>query len=131
MEVETRAKHFYSIYQKMKRRGKPLEEIYDMLGLRLLCGTASECYELLGVVHKLWIPIEGRFKDYIAMPKSNRYQSLHTTVMGYDGKVIEIQIRTQRDAPHRRERHRRALAVQDGRPERGGAGGGSSASSTS
>jgi GTP pyrophosphokinase len=94
VEVETRAKHFYSIYQKMKRRAKPLEEIYDMLGLRLLCATASECYELLGVVHKLWIPIEGRFKDYIAMPKSNRYQSLHTTVMGYDGKVIEIQIRT-------------------------------------
>ncbi len=92
--VETRAKHFYSIYQKMKRRGKPLEEIYDLLGLRLLCETASECYELLGLVHKLWIPIEGRFKDYIAMPKSNRYQSLHTTVMGYDGKVIEIQIRT-------------------------------------
>ena len=95
VEVETRAKHFYSIYQKLKRRGKPLEEIYDMLGLRLLCKTASECYELLGVVHKLWIPIEGRFKDFIAMPKSNRYQSLHTTVMGYDGKVIEIQIRTQ------------------------------------
>jgi guanosine-3',5'-bis(diphosphate) 3'-pyrophosphohydrolase len=95
VEVETRAKHFYSIYQKLKRRGKPLEEIYDMLGLRLLCQTASECYELLGVVHKLWIPIEGRFKDFIAMPKSNRYQSLHTTVMGYDGKVIEIQIRTQ------------------------------------
>jgi GTP pyrophosphokinase len=97
--VETRAKHFYSIYQKMKRRAKPLEEIYDMLGLRLLCETPSECYELLGVVHKLWIPIEGRFKDYIAMPKSNRYQSLHTTVMGYDGKVIEIQIRTH--AMHR------------------------------
>ena len=94
VEVQTRAKHFYSIYMKMKRRGKPLEEIFDMLGLRVLCETASECYELLGVVHKLWIPIEGRFKDYIAMPKSNRYQSLHTTVMGYDGKVIEIQIRT-------------------------------------
>jgi guanosine-3',5'-bis(diphosphate) 3'-pyrophosphohydrolase len=93
--IETRAKHFYSIYQKMKRRAKPLDEIYDMLGLRLLCETASECYELLGVVHKLWMPIEGRFKDYIAMPKSNRYQSLHTTVMGYGGKVIEIQIRTR------------------------------------
>ncbi|MBE3065036.1 MAG: bifunctional (p)ppGpp synthetase/guanosine-3',5'-bis(diphosphate) 3'-pyrophosphohydrolase [Spirochaetes bacterium] len=97
--IETRAKHFYSIYQKMKRRGKPLEEIYDMLGLRLMCDTASECYELLGVVHKLWMPMEGRFKDYIAMPKSNRYQSLHTTVMGYGGKVIEIQIRTS--AMHR------------------------------
>ncbi len=94
IQIESRAKHFYSIYQKMKRRGKPLEEIFDLLGLRVLCDTASECYELLGLVHKIWMPIEGRFKDYIAMPKSNRYQSLHTTVMGYDGKIIEIQIRT-------------------------------------
>jgi guanosine-3',5'-bis(diphosphate) 3'-pyrophosphohydrolase len=92
--LETRAKHFYSIYQKMRRRAKPLEEIYDMLGIRVLCDTTSQCYELLGHVHKLWMPIEGRFKDYIAMPKSNRYQSLHTTVMGWGGRVIEIQIRT-------------------------------------
>jgi guanosine-3',5'-bis(diphosphate) 3'-pyrophosphohydrolase len=93
--IETRAKHFYSIYQKMRRRAKPLEEIYDLLGIRVLCETASQCYELLGHVHKIWMPIEGRFKDYIAMPKSNRYQSLHTTVMGWGGRVIEIQIRTQ------------------------------------
>jgi guanosine-3',5'-bis(diphosphate) 3'-pyrophosphohydrolase len=92
--LETRAKHFYSIYQKMRRRAKPLEEIYDLLGIRVLCETASQCYELLGHVHKIWMPIEGRFKDYIAMPKSNRYQSLHTTVMGWGGRVIEIQIRT-------------------------------------
>ena len=92
--LETRAKHFYSIYQKMRRRAKPLEEIYDLLGIRVLCETPSQCYELLGHVHKIWMPIEGRFKDYIAMPKSNRYQSLHTTVMGWDGRVIEIQIRT-------------------------------------
>jgi guanosine-3',5'-bis(diphosphate) 3'-pyrophosphohydrolase len=93
--IETRAKHFYSIYQKTRRRGKQMEEIYDLLGLRVLCDTTTQCYELLGLVHKLWMPIEGRFKDYIAMPKSNRYQSLHTTVMGFDGKIIEIQIRTQ------------------------------------
>jgi guanosine-3',5'-bis(diphosphate) 3'-pyrophosphohydrolase len=92
--IETRAKHFYSVYQKMRRRAKPLEEIYDLLGIRVLCDTASQCYELLGLVHKIWMPIEGRFKDYIAMPKSNRYQSLHTTVMGWGGRVIEIQIRT-------------------------------------
>jgi GTP pyrophosphokinase len=95
LSIETRAKHFYSIYQKMRRRAKPLEEIYDLLGIRILCETTGQCYELLGLVHKIWMPIEGRFKDYIAMPKSNRYQSLHTTVMGFDGKIIEIQIRTQ------------------------------------
>jgi len=95
ISIETRAKHFYSIYQKSRRRGKPLEEIYDLLGLRILCESTSQCYELLGLVHKIFMPIEGRFKDYIAMPKSNRYQSLHTTVMGFDGKIIEIQIRTQ------------------------------------
>jgi GTP pyrophosphokinase len=92
--VETRAKHFYSVYTKMKRRGKEIEEIYDLLGLRILCNNKNDCYVALGVVHRLWKPIEGRFKDYIAMPKANKYQSLHTTVMGDGGKLIEIQIRT-------------------------------------
>lgn len=94
VEFETRAKHFYSIYRKMKKRGKPMEEIYDLLGIRILTDTPSMCYEVLGLVHKLFMPIAGRFKDYIAMPKSNKYQSLHTTVMGYSGVMIEIQIRT-------------------------------------
>lgn len=92
--VETRAKHFYSIYTKLKRREKKLDEIYDLLGLRIVAETQTECYTLLGLVHRLWPPIEGRFKDYIAMPKANRYQSLHTTVMAYEGKLLEIQIRT-------------------------------------
>lgn len=93
--VSTRAKHFYSIYLKMKRRKKKIEEIYDLHGVRILCNTTNECYTLLGVIHKLWPPIEGRFKDYIAMPKANQYQSLHTTVMSFNGKLLEIQIRTK------------------------------------
>ncbi len=92
--VESRAKHFYSIYQKMKRFGKEINEMYDLLGVRMLCQTTTECYQLLGLVHRLWPPIEGRFKDYIAMPKSNQYQSLHTAVLGFEGKIVEFQIRT-------------------------------------
>ena len=94
LRVESRAKHFYSIYQKMKERGHAADEIYDLLGVRIICSSASECYEVLGLAHQLWMPIEGRFKDYIAMPKSNRYQSLHTTVMGPGGTTMEIQIRS-------------------------------------
>jgi len=94
IEVDARAKHFYSIYEKMKRRNKPLDEIYDSLGIRILARDETACYTILGLVHRLWPPIEGRFKDYIAMPKANRYQSLHTTVLSYGGRMLEIQIRT-------------------------------------
>ncbi|MGD1817043.1 MAG: RelA/SpoT family protein [Pleomorphochaeta sp.] len=93
--VTSRAKHAYSVYLKMKKRKKDIEEIFDLLGVRILCDTIAECYTLLGIVHRLWPPIEGRFKDYIAMPKANNYQSLHTTVMALDGKLLEIQIRTK------------------------------------
>ncbi|MBI9102745.1 MAG: bifunctional (p)ppGpp synthetase/guanosine-3',5'-bis(diphosphate) 3'-pyrophosphohydrolase [Spirochaetales bacterium] len=103
IKVDTRAKHIYSVYRKMKTRNKELNEIYDLLGLRIRCNTPSECYTLLGIVHRLWPPIEGRFKDYIAMPKTNQYQSLHTTVMCYEGRLLEIQIRTH--AMHRTAEH--------------------------
>ena len=94
IEVTTRAKHFYSIYKKMTKSGKDLNEIYDLLGIRIFCKTVNECYAMLGIVHNVWIPIERRFKDYIAVPKSNKYQSLHTTVMTDNGKILEVQIRT-------------------------------------
>ncbi|MGL1893283.1 MAG: bifunctional (p)ppGpp synthetase/guanosine-3',5'-bis(diphosphate) 3'-pyrophosphohydrolase [Spirochaetaceae bacterium] len=94
INVKSRAKHFYSIYNKMVNKQKDLVDIYDLLGVRILCSTTFECYNILGLVHSLWSPIAGRFKDYIAMPKENNYQSLHTTVMGEKGKTFEVQIRT-------------------------------------
>ncbi len=94
VQVTARAKHFYSIYQKMRRRNKAADELYDLLAVRILCNTVSECYTCIGIIHGLWKPVEGRFKDYIAMPKSNGYQSIHTTVI-CEGKPLEIQIRTK------------------------------------
>jgi len=92
--IKYRFKHLYSIWEKTKRKNIPLEEVHDILGIRIITDTKLECYTALGIVHSLWTPIIGKFKDYISNPKENLYQSLHTTVLGPEGKLVEIQIRT-------------------------------------
>jgi GTP pyrophosphokinase len=100
-EVTGRPKHLWSIEQKIKRRGKPFDEIYDLMAVRVIVGSVPECYHVLGIIHHNWTPLQERIKDYIASPKSNAYQSLHTTIFGPGGELFEVQIRT-------REMHRTA-----------------------
>lgn len=93
--VSGRVKHYYGIYQKMQNQGITFDQVHDVLGLRIITDTNANCYTIMGLIHSLWTPIPGRFKDYIAMPKSNMYQSLHTTVIGPKGERVEFQIRTE------------------------------------
>ena len=94
-EVSGRPKHLWSIVQKMRKRNKPFEEIYDLMAMRVIVRTVPECYHVLGIIHHVWTPLQERIKDYIASPKSNGYQSLHTTIFGPGGQLFEIQIRNQ------------------------------------
>lgn len=121
--VSGRVKHYYGIYQKIQKQGIPFEEVYDVLALRITTDTKANCYAILGLIHSLWTPVPGRFKDHIGAPKSNMYQSLHTTIIGPKGEKVEFQIRTREMdsiaeegvAAHWRYKEHRAITEKEDR----------------
>ena len=112
IQIDGRIKRLFSIHQKLKRQKIDLEQVYDLVALRIITGSVRDCYAALGIIHQTWAPVPGRIKDFIAMPRPNGYQSLHTSVVSERGFPVRGADPHGGDAPHRGGRHRRALEVQ-------------------